>query len=61
MLHDQTINFLLATVVFLLLTNAISIMLAAWAMRLVITWRPATTQATSAVTRRIESVLGRLT
>ena len=34
MLHEQTINFLEATVVFLLLTNALSIFAATWAIYL---------------------------
>jgi hypothetical protein len=34
MLREQTINFLEATVVFLLLTNALSIFAAAWAIYL---------------------------
>jgi len=61
MSNYQTINFLEATVVFLLLTNAASVIVAAWAVRLVMAWRPMPAQATSAMARRIESMLGRLT
>jgi len=59
MSNYQTINFLEATVVFLLLTNAASVILAAWAVRLVMAWRPRTAPATSGVARRVEAILVR--
>lgn len=41
MLHDQIVNFLETAVIFLLLTNAISIVAAAYAISLVQKGRPA--------------------
>jgi hypothetical protein len=54
MLHDQMINFLETTVIFLLLTNAVSILAAAYAISLAQKGRPATV----AVARRPNGVLG---
>ncbi len=54
MLHDQMINFLETTVIFLLLTNAVSILAAAYAISLVQKGRTATV----AVARRPNGVLG---
>ena len=59
MSNYQTINFLEAAVVFLLLTNAASVVLAAWAVRLVTAWRPSTAPAPSAMARKIEAILVR--
>jgi hypothetical protein len=59
MSNYQTINFLEAALVFLLLTNAASIMLAAWAVRLLMAWRPRTAAATSGLARRLEAILVR--
>jgi hypothetical protein len=54
MMHDQMINFLETTVIFLLLTNAVSILAAAYAISLVQKGRPATV----AVTRRPNGMMG---
>jgi len=59
MSNYQTINFLAATVVFLLLTNAASLMITAWAVRLLMAWRPRTVPTTSGMARRIEAMLVR--
>jgi hypothetical protein len=59
MLHEQTINFLQATVVFLLLTNAVSVVVTAYAMRLVNAVNPKTARATSAIERKLEALVSR--
>jgi hypothetical protein len=53
-MHDQTINFLETTVIFLLLTNAVSIIAAAYAISLVQKARPAMVP----VTRRPGGMIG---
>jgi len=55
MLHDQIINFLETAVIFLLLTNAVSIIAAAYAISLVQKGRP----AAIAVAHRPKGTLGR--
>jgi len=61
MVREQTVNFLEAVVVFLLLTNAVSVAATAFAMRLVNAWSPKPAPATSAVERKIEALVGRST
>jgi hypothetical protein len=61
MLRDQTINFPQAVVVFLLLTNAVSVVVTVYAMRLANAMNPKAAQAMSAVERRIEAMIGRPT
>jgi hypothetical protein len=61
MLRDQAINFLQAIVVFLLLTNAASVVVTAYAMRLVNAMNPKAAQATSAIERKIEAMVARPT
>ena len=61
MIREQTINFLQAVVVFLLLTNAVSVMVTAYAMRLANAVNPRAAQAMSAVERKIEAMVGRPT
>jgi hypothetical protein len=53
MLHDQMINFLETTIIFLLLTNAVSGLAAAYAISLAHKGRP----ALAAATRRPNSLL----
>jgi hypothetical protein len=53
-MHDQMINFLETTVIFLLLTNAVSILAAAYAISLVQKGRPVTIP----VARRAAGMLG---
>ena len=57
MFHDQMINFLEAAVVFLLLTNAFSALLATSAMRLLKQYAGVTQEPTS-VERRLNTILG---
>jgi hypothetical protein len=59
MLRDQAINFLQGVVVFLLLTNAVSVMVTIYAMRLANALNPRAAQATSAVERKITAMLSR--
>jgi hypothetical protein len=61
MLRDQTINFLQSVIVFLLLTNAISVVVTAYAMRLANALNPGGVRSLSAVERKIEAMIGRLT
>jgi len=58
MLRDQIINFLEAAVIFLLMTNAVSVAAAVYAMRLAnrLGFRP---DAGSALERRIDAFLRR--
>jgi hypothetical protein len=58
MLRDQAINFLEALVVFLLLTNAVSVMVAAYAMRL-INGSSVKPVAMSAIERKVEAMISR--
>ncbi len=55
MLHDQVINFLETTVIFLLLTNAVSAFAAAYAISIAHKGRP----AAAAVTRHAGIGFGR--
>lgn len=57
MFHDQMINFLEAAVVFLLLTNAISVLAASYAMRLLHGLAGAKREPT-AIERRLDLILG---
>jgi hypothetical protein len=59
MLRDQAINFLQAVVVFLLLTNAVSVLATVYAMRLANVTKSAGARASSAVERRIEALVAR--
>jgi hypothetical protein len=59
MLREQTINFLQAVVVFLLLTNAVSVVVTVYAMRLANALNPRSVQAMSAVERKIEAMVRR--
>ena len=61
MLREQTISLLQAVVIFLLLTNAVSVVVTAYAMRLVNALSPKTAQTMSAVERRLEAMVGRPT
>jgi hypothetical protein len=60
-MRDQTINFLQAVVVFLLLTNAVSVVATVYAMRLANAVSPRAAQTMSAVERKIEALVGRST
>ena len=60
MLRDQAINFLEALVVFLLLTNAVSVMVTAYAMRL-INGPGSKPVAMSAIERKLEALISRPT
>jgi hypothetical protein len=60
MFREQTINFLEAIVVFLLLTNAASALAAVYAMRIVNALNPGT-QAVGAVERKFQAMVARLT
>jgi hypothetical protein len=59
MIREQAINFLQALVVFLLLTNAVSVLATVYAMRLANAVNPKAAQATSAIERKIEALVGR--
>jgi len=61
MLREQTINFLQAVIVFLLLTNAISVMVTVYAMRLANALSPGSGGALSAVERKIDAMIRRAT
>jgi hypothetical protein len=61
MLREQTINFLQAVIVFLLLTNAVSVVVTVYAMRLANALSPGAAHAMSAVERRIEGMVRRAT
>lgn len=56
-MRDQTINFLQGVVVFLLLTNAVSVMVTVYAVRLANALNPRAAQATSAMERKIKSIV----
>jgi hypothetical protein len=60
-MREQTINFLQAVVVFLLLTNAVSVVATVYAMRLANAVSPRAAQTMSAVERKIEALVGRPT
>ena len=59
-MREQTISFLQAVIVFLLLTNAASVIATVYAMRLA-NVRPRAAQAVSAVERRLQTIIGRPT
>ena len=59
MLREQMINFLEAAIVFLLATNAASVLAALYAMRLV-SAVSAAPQAKSTVARRLDAIVSRL-
>jgi hypothetical protein len=61
MLREQTISFLQAVIVFLLLTNAVSVMVTIYAMRLANALSPGAGDALSAVERKIEAMVRRAT
>jgi len=61
MLREQTISFLQAVVIFLLLTNAVSVVVTAYAMRLVNALSPKTARTMSAVERKLEAMVSRPT
>lgn len=56
-MRDQTINFLQGVVVFLLLTNAVSVMVTVYSMRLANALNPRAEQATSAMERKIKAIV----
>jgi hypothetical protein len=58
MFHDQMINFLQAAVVFLLLTNAISILAATCAMRLLHSFAD-TKREPTLIERKLATILNR--
>jgi len=57
--YEQTLNFLEAVVVFLLLTNAISVAIAGYAMRLARVLDPKAARALTAMERKVETMIGR--
>ena len=57
MLHDQTVTFLEAVVVFLLLTNAVSVLITAYAIRCANVLNPRAARTMSAAERNIEAGL----
>jgi hypothetical protein len=59
MFREQMINFLQTTVVFLLLTNAASVVVAAYAVRIAKALASGNTGARSAAERRIDALLVR--
>jgi hypothetical protein len=59
MLRDQIIGFMQTAIVFLLLTNAISIFVALYAMRTANALARPATQAKTAIERRLEAIVGR--
>lgn len=59
MLREQMIGFLQAAVVFLLLTNAISVLAAVYAMRMANAFARPVQEAGAAVGRRLDAILGR--
>jgi hypothetical protein len=59
MLREQTINFLQAVVIFLLLTNVVSVVATVYAVRLANALNPRAAQAMSAVERKIEAMVRR--
>jgi hypothetical protein len=56
-MRDQTINFLQGVVVFLLLTNAVSVIVTVYAVRLAHALNPRAAQATSAMERKIKAIV----
>jgi hypothetical protein len=59
MLRDQIIGFMQTAIVFLLLTNAISIFVAFYAMKTANTLLRPAAQAKTAIERRLEAIVGR--
>jgi len=60
MFREQMINFLEAMVVFLLVTNAASALVAVYAMRLAHATSPQLQRAKSAIERRLDGIVNRL-
>jgi len=61
MLREQTVSFLQAVVVFLLLTNAVSVMVTAYAVRLATAVNPKAAQMMTAVEHKVEALINRRT
>jgi hypothetical protein len=59
MLHDQMINFLEAAVLFLLMTNALSVAAASCAIRMMKASVPGGREVGGAVERKIDAILRR--
>lgn len=59
MFREQMINFLEAAVLFLLITNALSVAAATYAIRVMRAFVPAGREAGSAVARKIDALLRR--
>ncbi len=59
MIRDQMISFLQAVVVFLLLTNALSVVATAWAIRIANGSANKKSELMTAVERRLGAMLGR--
>jgi hypothetical protein len=59
MFHDQMVNFLAAAVLFLLMTNALSVAAATYAIRLMKALVPGGGDAGTAVGRKIDAILRR--
>ena len=57
MFRDQMVNFLGATVLFLLMTNALSVAAATYAIRMMRALVPGGRQAGDAVERKIDAIL----
>jgi hypothetical protein len=59
MFRDQMVNLLAATVVFLLMTNALSVAAATYAIRMIRALVPEGRKAGGAVERKIDAILRR--
>ena len=59
MFRDQMVNFLAALVLFLLMTNAVSVAMATYAMRMMRALVPEGREAGGAVERKIDAILRR--
>ena len=59
MMRDQMINFLQAVVIFLLLTNALSVVAAAWALRIAAGSAHKKHQLIEATERKLGAMFGR--
>jgi hypothetical protein len=59
MFHDQMVNFLEAAVLFLLMTNALSVAAATYAIRMMKALVPTGREASTAVERKIDAMLRR--
>jgi hypothetical protein len=60
MFRDQIINFLETTIVFLLLTNALTAAAAAWSIRMMNAMAPDRSKDSGAIVRRIDAMLRRV-